>query len=157
MSKTAIHQAIYDRVSVMTVANGFNFDWTSIKSTENGANITNGVVLSADLGVEAVLDGGVVQNGSYKLQCPITIKGCSKKGSSTLASEEFDLQDQKNKMCDDIRSAFAFCYTALCSAGGDYLEYMNELEPAETFKEDAFEVEVNCGYTVRFLATVYDG
>jgi hypothetical protein len=157
MGRAEILTAIYTRVADMLTANGFNYDWATLKSDGNGARVGKGVVLHASFGPEDNLNAGVNEQQQYNLEIPVTITGIGFKIDSAIRDEQYDLEIYKSKLADDIRYAFGMPYTALCSAGGYTITYNGEVDAdlGDVLKRDAYEVEVTLEYLIKFRADRY--
>ena len=161
MSRAGILDAIYSRVTSMTVANGFNYTWASIKSDGNGRRVSKDTVLHASFGYEERLDNGGTSQNEYKVAIPVRITGIAFVGTSTIDTIQLVLEQTKAKLADDIRRAYGIAYDALCTAGGNYIEYVSEIDnPIVTDEEerkDNYEVEVTLEFEVHFYHQNYLG
>ncbi len=152
MSKSAILTAIYARVSIMTVANGFNFDWTQLKGDINGSKVSNDVQLHVEVGESTPLDSGVRQNQTYKVENEIRLFGVGSKDSSTAGEYSFDYEIYKAKLEEDIVRAMAF---STFSTVADFMDWEGS-EEHEIEVTNAYIVTTMQVYKIRYWTdTVY--
>jgi len=147
VSKSALITALYNRVSVMTIANSFNFDWSTLKSSGNGARISRDTVLNIEIDKSRPLDSGVVQNGQYKVELTIFVYGYGFKGKSKLREQDYDVELFRAKLEEDIMSAFAF--TNL-SGVADFMEWVDGDKVDKKELPDSYQVGTKQEYTINY-------
>jgi len=135
MARADILAAYYTLVSQLTVVNGFNYDWASIKSIDNGAlTPTSSPVLSFAFGEESN-DNESNGIGNNKLQCEVPMRVTAVKKlvgvDQTLDVVEYNIEIQRSAMLDDIKRAFANPYKIACTTGFLNIKYTGEVEADE--------------------------
>lgn len=154
MSRAAILTAIYNRTLDMTIANGYNYDWSILKSDGNGARVTGDTVMHLVVGAEEPLEDGVESQLEYNLELPVEIMGISRKSTaSTVGDTQYITELTRAKLADDIRKAFRIAFDGLCTAGGYQILYTGETGAESGLKKDNFEAEVSLEYRIRFRHT----
>ena len=114
MSQFNLLEELYSLTSQMTVANGYNFEWSSVQSWENGASIIEQQPkLYIEIGEE---DNEEIRNGvgnNYRqLIIPVTIKfgKTLEVPSSGLDVTKYQLEELQTKLEKDIKKMYGSQY-----------------------------------------------
>lgn len=122
--------AMYARVADMTIANGFNYDWGGVlRSGGNGslAGVENFPVFNIKYMPESA--SSEAGQSLYFLEAPVVIKGATKYDNSVeLSEQDYEVQESKSLMIEDLRKAFGYVSSAMCSAGMLDIVYTEEVE-----------------------------
>jgi hypothetical protein len=142
MSKTELRKELYSLVSQMTVLNGYNFDWSSVKSLKNGAFICDKtaklhIKLEKERNNDAVNGVG---NNFQQIIIPMEISFGKNLSSPSggLESSETELEELSDKMIRDISKMYSSPYKIDKTKVPEYCgtEYTDEGE-VDTSKLDA--------------------
>lgn len=158
MGRVAILEAIYTRVSDMTVANGYHYNWVTLESDGNGARIGEGNAINASMGQSERLDNGSGAQNQYKMSIPVNITGIVFIGDSTVKNIHLEIEKTKAKIEEDIIKAYGIAYDALCTAGGQEIMLIEEVDNpnillSDDSKNDAFEAELTLQYEVKYYSS----
>jgi len=145
-----ILDAFYTFPSVMTVANGYNYNWLTLKSRNNGTYATKAKGAYFNVSIEPETCEGLAGQNVFHLSADVNITGLVRSVlSDNLDSNDYDVQQSVSKMVEDIRRGFANpSYTILCSAGCHEIVYNGQNEE-EILTGDGVKVSLN--FTIKWF------
>ena len=133
MGRQAILDAYYTLVTSMTIANGFTYDWASIKTIDNGALTPNSSAPQINFSFgDETNDNEVNGIGNNRLQIVVPLIVTATKlqiaANQTLDAVDYNLQSQKIAMLEDLKRALCNPFKIACSTGFRNVEYNGEVE-----------------------------
>jgi hypothetical protein len=145
-----ILDAFYSFTTVMTIANGYNYDWGTLKSRNNGsyATMAKGAYFNVSILPEEC--EGLAGQNIFHLNADVKITGLVRSVLSDVLDEnDYDVQQSVSKMVEDIRRGFANpAYTLLCAAGCHEIVYNGQIEE-EILTGDGVKVSLN--FTIKWF------
>lgn len=132
--------AMYARVADMTIANGYNYDWGgALRSVGGGslAGVENFPVMNISYRPET--PSTEAGQSIYHLSAPVVIKGATKfNNTAEISEQDYEVQEAKSMMIEDIRKAFGYVSDAMCASGMLDIVYVEELETDQVSGHIAF-------------------
>jgi hypothetical protein len=145
--KIDILDSLYNRTSSMVTVGGYNYDWSPKQSIGNGSlgvlNPADGALLSVQfLPESSSQEAGQAQ---YWLSMIVRIRGYAAYDLTIDSLDDVDYEVEKTRaaLMDDLRRGFGLPWAGFCTAGGDDITYINEIDATENNNGDHI-VEV-CG------------
>jgi hypothetical protein len=131
--RISILDAFYTKLTLMTVVNGFNYDWTELKSVGNGSYAPNADLTVANFSIEPETSSTEQGQGLYFLAAPLVIKAYQKYTRTGVKENDYDKEVVRSNLIEDLRKMFGIANnfnSSLCVAGLDDINYTGErLEP----------------------------
>jgi hypothetical protein len=123
-----ILDAFYEFDTLLTVANGYEYDWGTLKSRNNGSYgaKSDGAVYSVLIGDEKC--EGLAGQNVFHLSAHVVVTGLFRSSvSDTLDENDYDVQQIASLMVEDLRRGFTRpVYTLLCAAGCHEIVYIGQ-------------------------------
>ena len=146
MGRATIRTAMYQHGTTMTKANGYNFDWSELKSLENGSYVGQSA-FNISFGAETNEDDiGGCGSWEYIDRVPVVIAGVIHDVNfSSIGTLEYDVGLLEDKMLDDIKRCFSDTQNGIGDAGGQQLMYKGQNQVSYDM-EDATVAEVSLNF-----------
>lgn len=157
MSKFSLLEELYSLTSQMTVANDYNFDWSSVKSWKNGAAIIEeSPLLYIEFLTERNNDAvNGVGNNFQQIGIPMQIKygKTLSAPSDELEATTYQLMELDSKLEKDIKKMYSSPYKVDISKAPEYCgtEYTGEGELTEAEQDlDGYTVVGSLLFDITF-------
>jgi len=155
MSAELIENLMYDMVADMTIANGFNFDWTIEGDGDTRTGIRDGGSITIDFDSESNSnDQGGIGSGQYIDDARVYVTGkVNLATANTRGNNVTRLTKRQNALAlDDIKTRYD-SPRYLCANGADCRGMIYKgMEILEMEKEGKFRtLRVKCEFTVKYV------
>jgi hypothetical protein len=153
-TRVDILDAFYAHLANITVLNGYNYDWYSLKSIGNGslAPKDDQANVNFSIGIETPSDefiGSDFNSGQSKfyLSAPLYARAYFKYDELDIDSNDYYIEVVRSKMIEDIRTAFGLPFSGACTAGLNELVYVQEIEPEDV---SGYTVTIQLEFQIRW-------
>ena len=145
-----ILDSFYAHLSNITVANGYNYSWVALKSTGNGNYTASDNFADANFSIGLEESSQGKGQSLYYLTAPIYCKAYFEYSQIDVKDNDYYIEQVKSNMVEDLRKAFGLHTNAMCQAGLNELNYIQEIEPEEV---TGYTVAIQLEFQIRW----YDG
>jgi len=142
--------ALLNRIDELQIADGYNYDWHSVRSAGNGTRAT--VSPDASCSVKFGLD--TINNMQHQDKYPVSVVVTMLAVVGYDATVEFTEQDYEvqvavQSVLDDFRRGFGLCTQDMVDAGIERCDYIGQ---ATTDRISGHEINVAMNFQVEYFA-----
>lgn len=154
MSRALALQLLYEMVSDMTVANGFNYDWVVHKGGDKFLGVRANPAITINFGSETNVDDiGGIGSGEYRDDANFTITGKVAFGGANVTASNVDYEEERAlaKALDDIKTRYD-SGRYLCTGGVNdaRVKYLGSESPSFSREQKFTTMRIVCNFNLKY-------